>query len=101
METENMFIVMEPFIRVSGLRTFSMDKDNKILLMDPSTKDSLKMGKKMDMECINGQMDKLMRVTLILIFLMAKGKLYVYIRKYKWADGRIYEGEWQNGSMNG
>jgi hypothetical protein len=101
METENMFIVMEPFIRVSGLRTFSTDKGNKILLMDPSIKDNLKMEKKMDMECINGQMDKLMRVTLNLIFLMDKGKLHDYLRKYKWADGRIYEGEWQNGSMNG
>ena len=49
--------------------------------MDPNTKDSLKVEKRMDMDCIPGRMDKVMMVILIQIFLTVKGNYSILMQE--------------------
>ena len=73
METENIFIVMEPSMKVNGRRIFK----------------SFKTERRMDLVNIFGQMAKVMKETFNLIYFMDLGiKFSITIRKYTWTDGR-------------
>lgn len=98
-----MFILMVQYIKENGLMINKMEKDKKNLQMVHIMKDSLKKGKKMDLENILGVMGKCMKDILKIIIFKEKGNLskIIFISKYTWSDGRSYEGEWLNGGMNG
>ncbi|CAD8123180.1 unnamed protein product [Paramecium sonneborni] len=103
METENMYILMEPSMKENGRMIFRMVMDKNNLLMDLNIWDSLRMVKRMDLANIFGLMARNMKGILNLIIFVDLGikSSILSIRKYVWSDGRQYEGEWLNGSMDG
>lgn len=74
-----MFILMVQYIKENGLMINKKVKDKKSLPMVHFMKDSLKKGKKMDLENILGVMDRCMKDILKQIIFKEKGYLFKII----------------------
>lgn len=89
METENMYIVMEPYIKENGKMIFKMGLDKNNLLTDPNIRDSLKMARRMDLVILSGQMVKVMKEILNPITFVDLGIKFSYINQ------KIYMDRWK------
>jgi hypothetical protein len=100
MDTEFINTWMGLATRGTGRKTSSMEKEPRVGLMVLFTRASTLKVESMEKAASDGPMGHNTKENFMITILRDKVRVLT-VGVYKWADDRVYEGEWQNNKMHG